>query len=55
MTRKKDDFEKYLEKQLKNKEFKEEYKALETLHTFVEAEIRIRHKQNIDQKTLPKV
>jgi len=52
MARKKDDFEKYLEKQLKNKEFKEEYEALEPLYTLIETEIRIRRKQGITQKEL---
>ena len=52
MARRKDDFEKYLEKQLKNKEFKEEYEALEPLYKLIEAEIQIRHKYGITQKEL---
>ena len=52
MARRKDDFEKYLEKQLKNKEFKEEYEALEPLYKLIEAEIQIRRKYGITQKEL---
>ena len=52
MAHRKDDFEKYLEKQLKNKEFKEEYEALEPLYKLIEAEIQIRRKYGITQKEL---
>ncbi len=40
MANKKDDFEKYLEKQLKNKKFKEEYEALEALYTPIQVAIQ---------------
>ncbi len=52
MANKKDDFKKYLEKQLKNKKFKEEYEALEALYNLTETEIRT--KQDSLSKNLPK-
>ena len=52
MANKKDDFEKYLDKQLKNKKFKEEYEALESLYNLTETEIQA--KQELLSKNLPK-
>jgi ribosome-binding protein aMBF1 (putative translation factor) len=52
MARRKDDFEKYLEKQLKDPEFKEEWEKLEPLYNLIEAEIKLRNKKKLSQKEL---
>jgi len=52
MAKGKDDFEKYLEKQLRNSEFREEYKRLEPVYSLIKKEIELRNKRNISQKEL---
>jgi ribosome-binding protein aMBF1 (putative translation factor) len=52
MNKKKDDFEKYLEKQLKDPEFREEYEKLEPLYTVIKLEIKLRNEKRLSQKEL---
>jgi len=52
MVRRKDDFEKYLEKQLKDPEFREEYEKLEPLYSLIKAEIKLRNEKRLSQKEL---
>ncbi len=47
-----DDFDKMLEKELKNPEFKEEYDALEPEYTVIQALIDARKSKNMTQKQL---
>jgi len=54
MTKKKDDFEKYLEKQLENPKFREEYYRLEPLYRLIKKEIELRNRRNMSQKELAK-
>lgn len=50
----KDDFEKYLEEQLKNEDFRKEWKALEPEYTIMKAMIDARTSQGLTQKELSK-
>ena len=52
MVNKKDDFEKYLEEQLKNEEFRKEYEELEPIYSIIEMEIKLRRAKKITQKEL---
>jgi predicted transcriptional regulator len=52
MAKRKDDFEKYLEKQLRNSEFREEYKRLEPVYSLIKKEIELRNKRKMSQKEL---
>ena len=52
MDKKKDDFEKYLEKQLRDHEFREEYEKLEPLYTLIKLEIKLRNEKRLSQKEL---
>jgi ribosome-binding protein aMBF1 (putative translation factor) len=52
MAKKKDDFEKYLEKQLRDPEFREEYEKLEPLYNLIKMEIKLRNKRRLSQKEL---
>ncbi len=52
MYKEKDDFEKYLAKQLKNPEFREEYKKLEPVYNLIKKEIELRNKRKMSQKEL---
>jgi ribosome-binding protein aMBF1 (putative translation factor) len=52
MDKKKDDFEKYLEKQLRDPEFREEYEKLEPLYTLIKLEIKLRNEKRLSQKEL---
>ena len=52
MAKKKDDFEKYLEKQLENPKFREEYYKLEPVYSLIKKEIELRNKSNMSQKEL---
>ena len=52
MARKKDDLEKFLEVQLRDPEFKEEYEKLEPLYTLIKLEIKLRNKRRLSQKEL---
>ena len=54
MAKRKDDFEKYLERQMKKEEFREAYEELEPLYTLIKEEIRIRLKKGITQEELAK-
>ncbi len=45
MAKTKDDFEKYLEKQLKDPEFKEEWEQLEPLYSAIEEKIKMQNKK----------
>ena len=45
MTKKEDEFAKYLEKQLKDPEFKEEWKKFGPLYSTIEEKIKIRNKK----------
>ena len=51
-TKRRDDFEKYLEKQLKDPEYREEYEKLEPLYTLIKLEIKLRNKRHLSQKEL---
>ena len=48
----KDDFDKYLEEQLKNKEFRKEWEALQPEYTIMKAMIDARTSQGLTQKEL---
>ena len=48
----KDDFDKYLEEQLKNKEFRKEWEALQPEYTIMKAMIEARTSQGLTQKEL---
>ena len=48
----KDDFQKYLERQLQNDEFRREYDALEPEYTIMQAMIAARNEKGITQKEL---
>jgi ribosome-binding protein aMBF1 (putative translation factor) len=50
----KDDFDKYLEEQLKDEEFKKAYEELEPLYALIKEEIRIRTEKGITQEELAK-
>ncbi len=52
MKNKKDDLEKYLEKQLNNERCKEEYEALEPFYNLIKVEVQA--KQELLNKNLPK-
>jgi len=54
MARKRDDFERYLEKQLKNPKFRQEYEKLEPLYSLIKLEIKLRNKRKMSQKDLAK-
>lgn len=54
MAKKKDDFERYLTKQLKNPKFKEEYEKLAPLYDLIKLEIELRIKNNMLQADLAK-
>jgi len=54
MAKKKDDFERYLTKQLKNQKFKEEYEKLAPLYDLIKLEIELRTKKNLSQADLVK-
>lgn len=45
MKKIKDDFDKYLEEQLKDEEFRKEYEELELLYALIEEEIKTRIKK----------
>lgn len=45
MAKTKDDFEKYLEKQSKDPEFKEEWEQLEPLYSTIEEKIKMKNKK----------
>ena len=45
MQKKEDEFAKYLKKQLKDPEFKEEWEKLEPLYSTIEEKIKIRNKK----------
>ena len=47
-----DDFQEYLDKQLKNKEFREEYEALEPEYIIMKAMIEARREEGLTQKEL---
>lgn len=47
-----DDFQEYLDKQLKNKEFREEYEALEPEYIIMRAMIEARREEGLTQKEL---
>ncbi len=46
MEKIKDDFDKYLEEQLKDKEFRKAYEELEPLYALIEEEIKTRIKKD---------
>ncbi len=48
----KDDFEKYLDEQLQNEEFRREYEALEPEYTIMQAMIDARTSEGLTQKEL---
>ena len=48
----KDDFQKYLDKQLENKEFRKEYEALEPEYIIMRAMIEARREEGLTQKEL---
>ena len=48
----KDDFQKYLDKQLENKEFRREYEALEPEYIIMRAMIEARQEEGLTQKEL---
>ena len=48
----KDDFQKYLDKQLENKEFRREYEALEPEYIIMKAMIEARREEGLTQKDL---
>ena len=48
----KDDFQKYLDKQLKNEEFRKEYEALEPEYAIMKAMLEARQDEGITQKEL---
>ena len=48
----KDDFEKYLDEQLQNEEFRKEYEALEPEYTIMQAMIDARTAEGLTQKEL---
>jgi len=52
MARRKDDLEKFLEVQLRDPEFKEEYEKLEPLYALIKEEIKLRNKKGLSQKEL---
>jgi len=45
MKKKRDEFRKYLEKQLKDPEFKQEWEKLGPLYSTIEEKIKIRNKE----------
>ena len=47
-----DDFQEYLDKQLKNKEFRKEYEALEPEYIIMRAMIEARREEGLTQKEL---
>ena len=47
-----DDFKEYLDKQLKNKEFRKEYEALEPEYIIMRAMIEARREEGLTQKDL---
>ena len=47
-----DDFQEYLDKQLKNKEFRREYEALEPEYIIMKAMIEARREEGLTQKEL---
>ena len=47
-----DDFQRYLDKQLKNKEFRREYEALEPEYIIMKAMIEARREEGLTQKEL---
>ena len=49
-----DDFTKYLNKQLKNKEFKEEWDSMELRYQFIQKLIELREENKISQSQLAK-
>jgi len=52
MAKRRDDFEKSLEKQLRDPEFREEYEKLEPLYALIKMEIKLRNKRRLSQKEL---
>jgi len=52
MARMKDHFEKYLEKQLTDPEFRDEWEKLEPLYQLIRMEIKLRNEKHLSQKDL---
>jgi len=52
MARRKDHFEKYLEKQLTDPEFRDEWEKLEPLYQLIRMEIKLRNEKHLSQKDL---